>query len=332
MRTMMTSSPARLPLRKKLVAALMLPALLVLGGCMKIDAAYELHSNNTLDARFSFIDKTGGNLLGEDGMSGCDELQSEVSTSSVGFTVDAFTDDEGRPGCLMEARGVPMDSLDPDDGATITREGDVFTFYAEGSDDPSEGDAETPPGLEMEVTMAVTFPGKVIDAGGGVVSEDGRTVTWSGDAAMNEMRATGNAEAPSNSILLWATLALLVAALAAGGIVVIRKSRGASDPGSGDDGDDGGSGTAPVTPAPSDPPLAAASAQPPVSTPGAAQPSPGAASTPQGNATVHSSLPTHPEQHSFSALPQDSVLSRNEALPRPAAHPPEPEPLPLPKT
>src|SRR5690606_17423827 len=111
----------------------------------------------------------------------------------------------------LEATGASVEDV-TGEGMTITREGDVFTFVLDGSED-EVGELEgMPAGMEPEVSIAVTFPGAVIDGGGGDV--DGNTVTWSGlDALSTGVTATGDAEESSSaagSPVLWIVLAVVL--------------------------------------------------------------------------------------------------------------------------
>ncbi len=103
---------------------------------------------------------------------------------------------------------------------------------------PTPGSQTTPPSPDslaglVEARLQITFPGAVVEAGGGKV--DGRTVTWTDpDVISNGVRASGMAEAGGGLSLwdrfkTWITAGLLVAATSLGALVW-SKSRLASAP------------------------------------------------------------------------------------------------------
>lgn len=87
-----------------------------------------------------------------------------------------------------DAADAPSGSSAPD--APGTDDAASGTGQGSGSDT-----APTDPLSAVDVKVSVTFPGAVVDAGGGTVSASGRTVTWTGAQAVAAgIRATGHAE------------------------------------------------------------------------------------------------------------------------------------------
>ncbi|MEE6294609.1 LppM family (lipo)protein [Georgenia wangjunii] len=229
-------SPARPRATRRLTALLLLPLLLVLGGCFRMDLGVQINADESLDITMEFEDLSG--LMTEQDIS-CEDLESEMGVGdtpeNVDFTVSELGGD-GNFGCRLEATGATLDDMSGD-GMTITRDGDVYTFALEGSED-EVGDLEgMPAGMEPEVTIAATFPGAVIDAGGGEV--DGNTVTWTGlDALSTGVTATGEAEESSSaagSPILGIVLAVVLLLVLAAVVFFLARKKKTKDAGPGVD-------------------------------------------------------------------------------------------------
>lgn len=105
-------------------------------------------------------------------------------------------------------------------------------FSQAGSGSPSAGASPAAPSLSaVDVRVSVTFPGAVVDAGGGKIATNGRTVTWTGaETVAAGIRATGYVHEGA-SLTWWqrhhtqALIVLVSACVLAGGAVIIRRHR-----------------------------------------------------------------------------------------------------------
>ncbi|MGC5615018.1 LppM family (lipo)protein [Georgenia sp. Z1491] len=172
------------------MALLSLPVLLlVLSGCFRAETTFEIGTdgNTTINAQ-GVATMPGVTREQVD----CQEISDSGDAPVNGGTVTAEDYEEnGQPGCTVEATG-PTDQMTNDDGSyVVTQEGDVLTFQLQG--DPTiNPDEMAALGGAPELTTTVVFPGEVIDGGGGEV--DGNRVTFTGIEHMRDgITATGSA-------------------------------------------------------------------------------------------------------------------------------------------
>ncbi|MPV36805.1 LppM family (lipo)protein [Georgenia subflava] len=173
---------------RRLRAVVLLPLLLLLAGCFRMEMAFTINADDTADIHLEMLDKSGS-LTRED--LDCQSLAAEMDTTglptSVDYTVENLEED-GNLGCSFDVIGAPLSEM-TSQGLTITEADGVYTFALDG-DGSVEASLEQIP--DLEVILAVTFPGAVIDAGGGEV--EGSTVTWSDPAILADgVTATGEA-------------------------------------------------------------------------------------------------------------------------------------------
>lgn len=214
------STPTNAGARKRrgLLALILLP-LLFLTGCMKIDMAVELHSDNTATTKMKVLDKTG--MMFDDSASGgdyCSEFSAEMEGDAEDVSVEAI-EEEGMKGCLISGTG-DLENLGALEDGSVTREGDVFHINIPSTSDGSE---EMPPGLE--ISLSVTFPGEIIESSGGTIGNDGRTITWTGSETYNDMTASGKAVAPSNNVAIFLLAGLGVLLLGGAVFFVVTATR-----------------------------------------------------------------------------------------------------------
>ena len=109
---------------------------------------------------------------------------------------------------------------------------------------------------DMELRLAITFPGPVSQQSGGTIS--GKTVTWTpAFGEKTEIRATGSAiGSGGHGALLWLLIGLAILLVVLVALVLIRSLRKRSVPGTGQ----AVASPTPAPPAPTDPPM-----QPPAS-------------------------------------------------------------------
>ncbi|MFC4554534.1 LppM family (lipo)protein [Georgenia faecalis] len=226
-------NPARPRAPRRLTALVLLPLLLLLGGCFRMDLGIQINADDTADITMEVGDLTG--MMTADDLD-CTDLESELADApeDVEFTVEQ-TEEDGNIGCRLVASGAPLDEMSGE-GMSITREDDLFVFSFDGDD--TAGDVgEMPAGMEPEISIAVTFPGPVVDDGGGEV--DGNTVTWTGmEALSGGVTASGEAEgsgasAAAGSPVLWIVLAVVLLLVIAAVIFFLtrrKKSAGTEGP------------------------------------------------------------------------------------------------------
>jgi hypothetical protein len=219
--------------RRGLSALLLLPLLLVLAGCFRLDMGLTIHEDDTLDVSMDVADLTG-QATRED--MDCSSMESELGTAPEGadFAVEDIEDEDGNVGCRISATGAPIDSM-TGEGLSIEKVDDTYVFTFDG-DDSSLGDTSSledmPAGMEPQVSISVTFPGEVIEADGEI---DGNTVTWTGIEAFAAGgsatgEATGNGGGSGGvSTAVWVVLAVVaLLAIAALIFLISRKNRGRS--------------------------------------------------------------------------------------------------------
>lgn len=218
--------------RRGLTALLLLPLLLVLAGCFRLDMALTINEDETLDVAMEIADRTG--MATRDDLN-CADLESEITDApeEVEFTVTDIEDEDGI-GCRMEATGSPIDSM-TGEGMTIEKVDDTFVFTFEGDAAGMDTGSleDMPAGMEPDVSISVTFPGRVIEADGQI---DGSTVTWTGIEAFSAGgtatgEASGSGAAGGVDTWVWVVLGVVaLAAIAALVYFISKKNRGGSAP------------------------------------------------------------------------------------------------------
>lgn len=221
------SGTSRSRVRRGLSALLLLPLLLVLSGCFRLDLGLTINEDETVDVAMELADLTG--LATRDDLS-CDDLSREIADSpeEIDFTVEDIETD-GNVGCRLTAAGGSIDAM-TGEGMTIEKVEDTFVFTFDG-DDTGMGDfSDMPGGMEPEVSISVTFPGDVIEADGEI---DGNTVTWTGmEVFATGGTATGYAAGSGGgsggvSTAVWVILGVVaLLAIAALIFLITKKSRG----------------------------------------------------------------------------------------------------------
>ena len=199
--------------------ALSLFATVVLTGCIKIDASFVLHEDDTIDGTMLIAVQKG---IGDSmGMSD-EDLLSQMTEGSTPEDLDGATaepyEDEDWVGQQITFSGQSLADVSEDDaGIGIVRDGDFFIVQGDPLADETGDDSVDLGGFPgAEATMSVTFPGEVVETNGTV---EGTTVTWDMFGMDEPMYAKGRA---STGFVLptWAWYAAGGALLlASGGIV-----------------------------------------------------------------------------------------------------------------
>jgi hypothetical protein len=202
--------------------------------CIKVDAALRLHTDDTVDGSMTYA--VSKDLLALSGQS-ADDLFNQVASGAalppgVAYRTTDYSDDtfEGK---TLTFSGVNVAEFQQGNigGETfsIQRVGD--TFQVSGLVDLTKTTTgQLQPGAQqlakdMQLRLAITFPGPVQDHTGGVVI--GNTITWTPTyGTKTEIRATGSALGdPSGDPVLWITIGAVVAVLIVAAFVAFRRRR-----------------------------------------------------------------------------------------------------------
>jgi hypothetical protein len=202
--------------------------------CIKVDAALRLHTDDTVDGSMTYA--VSKDLLALSGQS-ADDLFNQVASGAalppgVAYRTTDYSDDmfEGK---TLTFSGVNVAEFRQGNigGETfsIQRVGD--TFQVSGLVDLTKTTTgQLQPGAQqlakdMQLRLAITFPGPVQQHTGGVVV--GNTITWTPTyGTKTEIRATGSALGdPSGDPVLWITIGAVVAVLIGAAFVAFRRRR-----------------------------------------------------------------------------------------------------------
>lgn len=219
--------------RRTTAVALVALVTLGLAGCVRVDLATTLHSDDTQSGSLTFAVSEG--FAERTGVAAEDLVESlqlpALSGDLPGATVESFTED-GYAGKRVTVQNAPLDTFGSDGSSVeISRDGD--SFVVSGAIDVSEemigastGQADDADLEDLDVRVRITFPGAVVDHNGEL---DGRTVTWHatrGDRLT--LSAQGSAiegAAAPRSTPQWIWVAGGVAALAMLGALVAARAR-----------------------------------------------------------------------------------------------------------
>jgi phosphatidylinositol mannoside-binding LppM-like protein len=203
-------------------------------GCIKVDAALRLHSDDTVDGSMTYaVSKDLLTLTG----SSADDLFNQVASGAalppgVAYRTTDYSD-ATFVGKTLTFNGVNVAEFQHGNigGETfsIQRVGD--SFQVSGLVDLTKtSTGQLQPGAQqlakdMQLRLAVTFPGPVQQHTGGVVV--GNTVTWTPTyGTKTEIRATGSALGdPTGNPALWITIGGVVAVLIVAALVAFRRRR-----------------------------------------------------------------------------------------------------------
>jgi len=227
---------------------------MLMTGCIKVDLNMELNGDNTVSGTMVFA--VSRDLLALTGSS-ADDLLGQITASAgplpsgVQFQESPYVDDtfEGKTYTFHD---VPIDAFSQGTttaGETISikRVGD--TFQVNGEIDLTRAvTGQLQPGAaqlakDMELRIAITFPGPVSQQSGGTIS--GNTVTWTpAFGEKTEIQATGSAiGSGGNGPAMWILLGLAILLVVVVALVLVRSRRSRVPP-------EAGTETAATPPAP----------------------------------------------------------------------------------
>jgi hypothetical protein len=208
---------------------------LLMTGCIKVDLNMELHGDNTVGGTMVFA--VSRDLLALTGSS-ADDLLGQITASAgplpsgVRFQESAYADDrfEGKTYTFQD---VPIDAFSQ--GATagetisIKRVGDAFQVNGEIDLRPAATGPLQPGAAQlakdMELRIAITFPGPVSQQSGGTIT--GNTVTWTpAFGEKTEIQATGSAiGSGGNGPTMWILLGFAILLVVVVALVLMRSRR-----------------------------------------------------------------------------------------------------------
>lgn len=195
--------------------------LLVVAGCVRGEYAITIEGETTAISG-SVV------FLAEDADDGHDcsdwwTAQSPFRGSEQARTQVQEIVEDDRPGCRFTLSDRTENLRNADGTPLITREGDTFVLTVPSSEDPTPTPTDTAGEGGPRLTLAITFPGPVLDGGGGVV--DGRTVLFSELAdlqgGIRVVGDVGDTPAPSSPLLPWVVGGVIVLGLVAVVVVLV---------------------------------------------------------------------------------------------------------------
>lgn len=200
-------------IRRRLTALLVLPLVVLLSSCMRLQTDYEILGDNKVKVAIDFGARN--DVLGELGDDVPDFCEQEGLMDPDGLKKQEYVDadEEGYTGCRLTGTTTISELNESGTSLTLGDDG-TWTFLMEGNDS-MEGSTMTPD-MFSDFLIRVTFPGEVLTHNGASTVE-GTTVTWSNPAdllAPEGLEAT--AENASSIPWLWITVGLVGLAVGAG--------------------------------------------------------------------------------------------------------------------
>jgi hypothetical protein len=187
-------------LRRRSMAMLMLPLLLILSSCVKFDAAFKISANDRVDISMLLaVQQQYASLVRES----C--TPNGTSTLPAG-AVTPYSQD-GFIGCTIKASGIPLSQVfKADSTLIITHENGQYSFWMKNTNTNTGSDTSLTSAMFTTFKVAVTFPGEVTSHSGSSTVE-GTTVTWTNpsDALTGDgLKATSKEANPLLLALPWA--------------------------------------------------------------------------------------------------------------------------------
>jgi hypothetical protein len=217
------SGVIRATLLRSLTAAV-LPV--VLTGCFKIDMDLDISENETVDGEIILaVSDELAEATGQSRAELVEQFEADVMRDAPDGVTQQPYSSEGLAGTRLILDNVAVDEFSPaDETLSIVHEGDQYVVDG-GFDPAAVGDlgalSEEAVANTMDVRVAITFPGDVIEHNGEL---DGRTVTWvptSTEAIDIHARAEDSAGRASALPLVVAAVVIVGAAAS----LVLRRRR-----------------------------------------------------------------------------------------------------------
>ena len=201
---------------------LLLAPLLMLSGCMKFNASYDIkdeehvNANLTIAVSKSMAEMSGQNTGGE--LKECEQLMSASGITDKA-TAKKYEDDE-HIGCTIVGEDNAKNIGTRDSGVAITFTDDEVRFrMGQEIFSPETSGQEITPEMLSDFKVSVTFPGTVTQHSGSS-TVDGNTVTWTSAKELMSSGITATSERSSSALAWWMWLIIGVLALAVIGAVI----------------------------------------------------------------------------------------------------------------
>ena len=207
----------------RLIALLSIPVLILMSGCVRMKADYEILSESKVQVSMDIGMRN--DAVAEFGQEVPDFCEDTSSLDVLGVPAEEYTDEGagGYSGCRL-AGTAPISELN-DGNITLTLDDDIWTFGMEGSSGDTEGMTAD---MLSDFQIRVTFPGEVLTHSGGSTLE-GTTVTWvdPGDLFTTEgLKATAeNSGGFATPAWLWPLLGALVVIGAVVAIILLQRKK-----------------------------------------------------------------------------------------------------------
>lgn len=209
------------PARRGVVALLLLPLLLLVAGCLRMEMDIELLEDETGNLSMEVRDSSG--FLSREDVD-CEAASEEGPSPDLTWEEIG---EEGSYGCRASGN-MPLADFNEDGMSIVVEDGNyVFTMDGTDSDEWAEFDEleDIPFDIRPEIDMSVTFPGEVIEADDNA-EVDGNTVRWSGSETLREgASATGAASAQAGIPMLAVVIVLGVVAAVALVVMIVLLSK-----------------------------------------------------------------------------------------------------------
>lgn len=166
------------PTARRVRAAFLLPLLLLLTGCIRLNMDFVINADDTAKLTANIgINKETYTQMGQPVPSGAEMCKDSPTT--VGNATSTPYDDGTYVGCKIEGTGALTAISGDSQGLSITHANGVYTFAMNNSGSSSGGQLAA--NMFTEFRVSVTFPGEVVShSGSSTVS--GTTVTWTSAA------------------------------------------------------------------------------------------------------------------------------------------------------
>lgn len=212
--------------RRRLVAVLLLPFLMVLAGCGKLHADFEIQDAENVKVSFDVaMDTQFAEGTWDSAEDFCGDVEGETMIDEDAPTVEPYEED-GQFGCTIV--GV-ITSDDFGSGFNLTEEDGEYHLEIAGDSTATEFSSAESLGFDFRMTF--TFPGDIIEANGGEI--DGTSVTYTEvDALVNgiDIRADAGSSFPWVIVIVIVVvlgfLFLLLLAVVAFFVIRSRKNKG----------------------------------------------------------------------------------------------------------
>lgn len=217
---------------RRLIALLTIPLLVLMSGCMRMNADYEILSDTevrvAIDLGMLNGPKDSGGIKSP--ITAQDLCSQDALVDSDGMVAEEYTEEgeDGYSGCRMSGT-VPVAVL-TNDATSLVLNGGVWTFQMK--EQPGEGDEGLDAAMFSDFRVSITFPGEVLSHTGSS-TVDGTTVTWN-DA--NDLTAPEGLMATAKggggaATWIWITLgALVLVGAVVAAVLLLRRNRTTSQP------------------------------------------------------------------------------------------------------